>query len=177
MDVILGGANVLSVLADVVSFFHYFQITIHSMQSGGRWLRIWIVVDAIVVLCGGVLTGILSACELLGQLALHRVIPSAFLSLVPRTGSPYVSIFSFVTFGGLLYATASSSLMIISAMFSLVWLLVMGLFPVSLLLLRFNRGRLKREGRRSNLVVILAAILLVPLVFVGTVVYQPRTAV
>ena len=133
--------------------------------------------DAIVVLCGGVLTGILSACELLGQLALHRIIPSAFLSLAPRTGSPYVSILSFVTFGGLLYATASSSLVIISSTFSLVWLLVMGLFPVSLLLLRFNRGRLNREGRRSSLVIILAAILLVPLVFVGIVVYQPRTAV
>lgn len=27
------------------------------LKAAGRWLRIWIAVDAIVVLCGGVLTG------------------------------------------------------------------------------------------------------------------------
>lgn len=26
-------------------------------QVAGKWLRIWVVVDAVVVLCGGVLTG------------------------------------------------------------------------------------------------------------------------
>jgi len=42
LEEILGGNNVLSLLGD---------------KAGGRWLRIWITVDAIVVLCGGVLTG------------------------------------------------------------------------------------------------------------------------
>lgn len=42
LEMVLGGSNVLSVLAQV---------------TGGRWLRVLVVVDAIVVLCGGVLTG------------------------------------------------------------------------------------------------------------------------
>ena len=134
------------------------------------------VIDAAVVLCGGVLTGILSSCELLGQLALHRIIPSMFLTLLPRTRSPYVSILSFGTFGAALYATASSNLVVISEMFSLVWLLVMALFPVSLLLLKFNRGRLRRDGKPTKLVVILAAVSLVLIVFTGNVIYQPQAA-
>jgi amino acid transporter len=138
-------------------------------------LRVLIVVDAIIVLCGGVLTGILSACQLLSELALHRVLPSVFLKLMPRSRSPYVSILSFLTFGILLYASASLDLNVVSQMFSLVWLLVMGLFPVSLLLLNFNRRQLKREGKKTNLAIIFTAIVVVPVVLAGVIAYQPKT--
>jgi hypothetical protein len=91
LEQVLGGANVLSVLAQIVSCFlcFLFFYTFHSFhdlalfvlafpfsfssafvpllmftlmltkhtQSAGPWLRKWIVVDAAVVLCGGVLTG------------------------------------------------------------------------------------------------------------------------
>jgi amino acid transporter len=124
-----------------------------------------------------VLTGILSACELLGELGLHRVIPGVFLKLTPRSRSPYVSILAFLAFGMLLYASASLDLNVVSQMFSLVWLLVMGLFPVSLLLLKFNRGRLRRDGRKTKLGVVFVAIVLVPVVLAGIVAYQPMTLV
>ncbi|KDR77023.1 hypothetical protein GALMADRAFT_425547 [Galerina marginata CBS 339.88] len=160
LDTILGGANVLSILA-------------HA--SGGRWLRICIVVDAIIVLCGGVLTGILAASELLEQLSMHRVIPRIFLRTIQRTGAPYFSVLSFVAFCAVLYASAGASLTIISEMFSLVWLTVMTLFPASLILLKFNRGRLPRESR-TQLVVVVAALVLAPTVFAGNVAYNPRTS-
>lgn len=138
-------------------------------------MRTWIVVDAIIVLCGGVLTGILSACDLLQQLALHRVVPRLFLAVVPRTGAPYVSMLAFTAFSGLLYGTAGASLVIVSEMFSLVWLTVMALFPAALLLLRFNRGQLPR-ARRTQLGVIASALLIAPVVFAGNVAYKPQTA-
>lgn len=138
-------------------------------------MRTWIVVDAIIVLCGGVLTGILSACELLQQLALHRVVPRLFLAVVPRTGAPYVSMLAFTAFSGLLYGTAGASLVIVSEMFSLVWLTVMALFPAALLLLRFNRGQLPR-ARRTQLGVVVSALLIAPVVFAGNVAYKPQTA-
>lgn len=50
---ILSGANVLSLLGEVVA---------------SRWLRILVVVDASVVLCGGILTGFLSVDALLERL-------------------------------------------------------------------------------------------------------------
>ncbi len=51
---ILSGANVLSVLAE---------------YAAGRWLRVWVVVDAVGVLLGGVLTGVVSAGGLIDRLA------------------------------------------------------------------------------------------------------------
>ncbi|PPR03413.1 hypothetical protein CVT24_012708, partial [Panaeolus cyanescens] len=160
LDIIQGGANVLSVLAQEVA---------------GRWLRTWVVVDAIIVLCGGVLTGILSACELLEQLAMHRVIPSLFLRVIPLSGSPYVSVLTFAAFCGILYASAGTSLKVVSEMFSLVWLTVMALFPISLLLLRFNRGRLPRQTPRGLWVVGLSMII-VPAIFAGNIAINPQTA-
>lgn len=89
-------------------------------------------IDAVIVLCGGVLTGkfsflaqdmrlifqkgIFSACELLEQLARHRVIPQFFLHVLPTTKSPYISVLSFIGFSGVLYASAGANLGVISQM-------------------------------------------------------------
>lgn len=54
---ILGGANVLSLLAERVA---------------GRWLRYVVVIDAMLVLAGGVLTGIFTVCGLLERLARYK---------------------------------------------------------------------------------------------------------
>jgi amino acid transporter len=120
-------------------------------QAAGQWLRIWIVVDAIIVLCGGVLTGgycprcswdpmscvshwdrtgILSACELLHQLSLDRVIPRVFLKTLPRTGAPYVSVLTFIVFSGVLYASARVSLAVVSKMYVVAFF---GLFESSVI--------------------------------------------
>jgi amino acid transporter len=37
--------------------------------GGHRWLRIWIMVDAIIVLCAGVLTGLIAATGLMERMA------------------------------------------------------------------------------------------------------------
>ncbi|TFK75584.1 hypothetical protein BDN72DRAFT_757165 [Pluteus cervinus] len=160
VQTVLGGANVLSVLAE---------------RSAGHWMRIWVVVDAVTVLCGGVLTGLLSACELFEQLSRDRVIPAWFLKTIPRTGSPYMSVFVFMLFSGLLYATAGASLSIVSQMFSLVWLTVMILFPISLLLLKYNRGRLQGP-KPIPIGIIFAALCIGACVFIGNIVIAPSTA-
>ncbi|KXN88407.1 hypothetical protein AN958_07313 [Leucoagaricus sp. SymC.cos] len=159
LDVVLAGANVLSSL---------------SLRVAGRWLRIWLVVDAVIVLCGGVLTGILAACELFGQLAADRAIPAVFFKLLPLTGAPFVSIFVFTIFCGLLYASSGGSLVVVSQMFSLVWLTVMSLFPLSLLLLKYNRNRLRR-GRRTTLFTVFCALLITSIAIAGNIVVNPRT--
>ncbi|KAJ7844513.1 amino acid permease-domain-containing protein [Mycena olivaceomarginata] len=160
LEQVLGGANVLSVLAQI---------------SAGPWLRKWIVVDAAVVLCGGVLTGILSATELFSQLAYDRVVPQVFLRVLPVSGAPYVSVLMFTGMSGVLYASTGASLAIVSKMFSLVWLTVMALFPLALLLLRFNRGRMPR-ARTAPMGCLVLALVLTPVVFAGNVAIDPSTA-
>ncbi|KAF9467230.1 amino acid permease-domain-containing protein [Collybia nuda] len=159
LETILSGANVLSILAE---------------RAAGRWLRIWVVVDAIIVLCGGVLTGILSACELLEQLSYHRVLPDIFLRGLPKTKAPYVSMILFLAFSCVLYASAGADLVVISQMFSLVWLTVMSLFPMTLLLLKFNRGRIKRDSH-TPLFIIILALIISAIVFAGNIAVEPAT--
>ncbi|KAG1719182.1 amino acid permease-domain-containing protein, partial [Suillus lakei] len=134
LDVVESGNNILSLLAQRVA---------------GRWLRIIVAVDAVVVLCAGVLTGILSACELLVKLSCDRVIPRVFLATLPATGAPYVTVFSFIAFSALIYASTGANLIVVSQMFTMVWLAVMALFPISLILLRFSRPRLPRASQCS----------------------------
>ncbi|KIY49872.1 hypothetical protein FISHEDRAFT_40892 [Fistulina hepatica ATCC 64428] len=162
METILSGSNILSVLAQ---------------QSAGRWLRLWVVVDAFVVLCGGILTGVLSACELFEKLAHDRVLPRKFLAAFPLSGAPYLAILSFDVVCGVLYASTGASLSIVSKMwFSLVWLSVMALFPTALLLLKFNRGRLPRGKRVTSLTTILLTLLVAAVVFAGNIAIDPTTA-
>ena len=52
---VLEGSNILSTLAEVA--------------GGGKWLRYWIVVDAVSVLLGGILTGVVTASTLIDRLA------------------------------------------------------------------------------------------------------------
>jgi hypothetical protein len=54
------------------------------------------------------------------------------------------------------------------ARFSLAWLMVMTLFPVALLLLKFDRGRLPRKPQ-ATLSIILGALVVAVTVFVGTI--------
>ncbi|KAJ3733852.1 AAAP amino acid permease [Lentinula guzmanii] len=166
LETILEGDNILSLLAE---------------KAFGKGLRLYIAVNAIIVLCGGVLTGILSACELLEQLTLDRLIPRSFSRVIPLTNAPYVSVLSFIAFSGIIYASTGAQLSIVSKMrvtphkFSLVWLVVMSLFPLALLLLKFNRGRLSRTPNTPFWVVLLA-MALVPIVFAGNIIVDPTTA-
>ncbi|KAG7451572.1 AAAP amino acid permease [Guyanagaster necrorhizus] len=159
LETVLQDDNVLSVL---------------GQTSAGKWLRVWIVVDAIVVLCGGVLTGILSACELLEKLTSDRVLPQLFVHPLPFFRSPYVSVLSFSAFSGVIYATTGANLAIVSKMFSLVWLSVMALFPICLLLLKFNRGRLPRTPR-TPVSIVFFTLAIVPTVFAGNIAIDPVT--
>jgi len=59
LEVVESGENILGLLAQKVctlSILDYACAEVHD-QVAGRWLRIVVVVDAIVVLCAGVLTG------------------------------------------------------------------------------------------------------------------------
>ncbi|KAI0790136.1 amino acid permease-domain-containing protein [Irpex lacteus] len=157
LDTVLSGGNVLSILAET---------------AAGKWLRIITVADAVIVLCGGVLNGILSACELFERLARDRLLPQLFRRRLPITDAPAYSILAFFGFSFALYAISGANLSIVSKMFSLIWLTVMALFPLAALLLKFNRGRLYRETS-APLVEVLLTLAIVAVMIGGNVAIDP----
>lgn len=133
---IVGGTNILSLLAEKVA---------------GRWLRVVVVIDAMLVLAGGVLAGIFTLCGLLERLARSasatskvpdifltyhnarcrdQVIPTIFLSKFSATNAPYAALVVFVALTISLYATCAFSLSTTSRLFSLSFLFIMGLVSV-----------------------------------------------
>lgn len=100
-------------------------------QAGGRWLRIWLVVDAMLVLCGGMFTGkdqptlntntshrlssgLLSGCAVLEKLAQDRVLPMSFAKSMPITGATHISLIFFATISGAIYGSSLGRLEIVS---------------------------------------------------------------
>ena len=115
---ILSGANVLSLLAEKVA---------------GKWLRILLVIDASLVLAGGVLTGLFTACGLLQTLAQDGVLPQFLLRTMPVTGGPAFTVIFFILGCTILYASSAFSLPIISSVFSVSFLMVMFLVGFSVM--------------------------------------------
>ncbi|KAJ7057410.1 hypothetical protein C8F01DRAFT_1372095 [Mycena amicta] len=135
-------------------------LSLLGQRAGGRWLRTLVVVDATVVLnplrmpaCG----------QLFEQLARDRILPTVrylflprahltickpphlkvFLSTLPLTDAPHISILAITLLNAAFYGSAAMSVSVVSKMFSLVWLTLMGVFPLALWLMRFNRGRMR----------------------------------
>ncbi|EJD46997.1 hypothetical protein AURDEDRAFT_113597 [Auricularia subglabra TFB-10046 SS5] len=156
---ITGSANILSRLGGIVA---------------GRWMRIWIVVDACICLCAGILTGIISNIALFERLTRDRVLPNIIMRPLPRTGAQGVSIVVFLALCCILYATSAGKLEIVSLMFATAFLAVVGLFALSLLMVNFHRGRIPRSPRTS-VWIISFALLLVLAMLGGNIALDPRT--
>ncbi|PWN48311.1 hypothetical protein IE53DRAFT_319658 [Violaceomyces palustris] len=136
---VLGGSNVLSLLGNVA--------------GKGEWLKVFVVIDAAIVLCGGIMTGIIAFCGLAEALSDDLVLPSAFKKLLPKTGAAYVSISVFLALSLVMCASCGFSLSTLSSVFSVSFLAVMTLFGVALLLLKHARPTLPREPRSGLCVV------------------------
>ncbi|KAF8531286.1 hypothetical protein JB92DRAFT_2853005 [Gautieria morchelliformis] len=155
------GTNILSILAETVA---------------GRWLRILVVVDAILVLAGGVIDGICSACALLDRLANlggDQVFSEALLKTLPVTGSQYILIIFCFALNILLYAVSAFSLTTISAVFTVTILSTLLLFVLSDILLKFNRDRLPRS-HKSNLLAVFITLAVVIVLLVGNISPNPK---
>ncbi len=135
MDAVLGGSNVLALLGQVAGH--------------GAFLKLFVVVDACIVLCGGIITGIVAFCGLLDALCDDRVVPSVLQKKLPRTGATYISIALFLVLTLVMSATCSFNLSTLSSVFSVSFLCIMTLFGVSLVLLKYARPSLPRSPTTS----------------------------
>ncbi|KAG8924000.1 hypothetical protein FRC00_005620 [Tulasnella sp. 408] len=155
---ILSGGNILSLLAERVA---------------GKWLRILVVVDCMLVIGGGgVLLGMVAMSSMLQRLAKDRVIPSAFFRTLP-TGGAHWSILFFLFVAVILYASSGFNLATISAVFAVTFPFVLLLYSVSNILLKFDRDRLPRDYH-AKLGVTVVAFLAMVVVLAGNIIPTPK---
>ncbi|GAA5832315.1 hypothetical protein JCM11251_006406 [Rhodosporidiobolus azoricus] len=135
MEEILGNESVLSTL---------------GRRSAGRWLGLFVTVDAVLILCATVLAGLISAIALIQRLSLDGYLPRVLLRPLPITGSPPLVVALFTALCIIVYTSSGNNLSVVSNMFALVFLAVMALYPLSLLILSYNRPSLPHPSKRTH---------------------------
>jgi amino acid transporter len=135
--------------------------------TGGSWLSLIISIDAVLVLCGAVLTSFVGVSGLLERITLDRILPNFFLKKNHRGANYRIIIAFFILCISVLFVT-QGNLQTLAGVYTFSFLLVMGLFGIGNLLLKIKRKKLPRPERARGSVVVLAVIL-VSAAFLGNI--------
>lgn len=136
-----------------------------GQTTGGSWLAWLISIDAVMVLCGAVLTSFVGVSGLLNRMTLDRILPNFFLKQNNR-GSHYRIVISFLILCiSVLFAT-SGHLESLAGVYTFSFLAVMALFGIGNLLLKYKRRKLPRPERARGIAVV-AAVIFVIAAFIG----------
>ncbi|CED82554.1 Amino acid/polyamine transporter I [Phaffia rhodozyma] len=161
---LLSASNVLALLA-----------SISTSGGGGRWLSIFVVVDAVAVLCGGVLCGGVACCALVEELSKDNVLPESWGRRWERTQANWVGAIMYFGLCLAFYATAGFSLTTLSNIFSISFEFMMLLFALSHLLLRITLPNLPIPAPfcRSRFSVTLLVHALIFTILIGNALLNP----
>jgi amino acid transporter len=121
----------------------------------------------------GVLTGMISSCGSMDRLSRDHILPSFFTRRTKLTNAPFISICIFTGIGLAMFGVVGANITILSGQFAISYLLVMGLFALSNLFLKFNRDRLVRSPRVALPMVVLA-LLITAAAIAGNIALSPE---
>ncbi|WP_166923096.1 APC family permease [Flavobacterium poyangense] len=130
-------------------------LTYLGQTTGGSWLAWLISIDAVLVLCGAVLTSFVGASGLLNRMTLDRILPNYFLKQNKR-GSHYRIVISFLILCLSVLFVTNGHLESLAGVYTFSFLAVMALFGIGNLLLKFKRRKLPRPERARGIVVVIA---------------------
>jgi amino acid transporter len=119
-----------------------------------------------------VLTGTISSCGAIERLSRDHVLPPLFLRRLKFTHAPHFSIIMFTFIGLLMFGVVGANITILSGLFTVCFLIIMALFAISNLLLKFNRDRLVRQPR-VDLPLLFLALIVVAAAIAGNLVLSP----
>lgn len=135
--------------------------------SGGKWLGYLISIDAVLVLCGAVLTAFVGVGGLVNRMTLDRVLPNYFLKTNKRGAHYRISVGFLILCVSILFATGGH-LTSLAGVYTFSFLLVMALFAVGNLFLKMKRARLPRPEKATVLSVLIAIVFVLG-AFIGNI--------
>ncbi|CAG8458490.1 10155_t:CDS:2 [Ambispora leptoticha] len=147
-------------------------ISIMGAHAGGEWLRTVIVVDAVIVLCAGVLTGFVGVTGLIVRMASDQILPQFLLIKNRFTGTNHWIILSFLILCITLFAVEGGDVTSLTGVFSVSFLSVLCMFAIGCILLKYKRGRLYRPIQTSTGIVILGLACVV-IALIGNIIIAP----
>ena len=151
---------------------HETNLLSHMGQiSGGDWLASLVSIDAVVVLSGAVLTSYVGVTGLLERMTLDRILPGYLLQKNKRGSSYRISIVFFLLSVSILLIT-EGAVDALAGVYTISFLLVMGLFGIGNILLKVKREKLPRPEKASGLAVLIA-IFAVACALWGNIIKEP----
>ncbi len=141
--------------------------------AGGEWLSSLISIDAVMVLCGAVLTSFVGVTGLLKRMTLDRILPNFFLK-ENKNGSNYRIIISFLILCVSVLFVTEGKLDSLAGVYTFSFLAVMALFGIGNLLLKFKRKKLPRPEKARGLAVVVAISLII-LAFAGNYILNVKS--
>lgn len=138
-----------------------------GQTTGGSWLAYLISIDAVLVLCGAVLTSFVGVSGLLNRMTLDRILPNYFLKQNER-GSNYRIIISFLILCVSVLFVTQGDLLSLAGAYTFSFLAVMALFGIGNLMLKFKRKKLPRPEKARGISVVLAIIFVI-IAFLGNI--------
>ncbi|MEZ4756639.1 MAG: APC family permease [Flavobacteriales bacterium] len=124
-------------------------------EVGGDWLATLISVDAVLVLCGAVLTSFVGVSGLVKRMTLDRVLPQMLLKENRRGSSPRILLVFYALCLSVLFITAGE-LGALAGVYTISFLIVMAFFAFGNFLLKIKRARLPRPESATPFVVSIA---------------------
>ena len=131
-----------------------------GMEIGGQWLSAIISIDAVLVLCGAVLTSFVGVSGLMRRMTLDRVLPQFLLKENKRGSSPRILVVFFLLCLSVLLIT-NGQVTALAGVYTFSFLTVMAFFAYGNFLLKIVRSRLPRPETASSFVVALALLAVV----------------
>ncbi|MET3978239.1 amino acid transporter [Mucilaginibacter sp. UYP25] len=126
-----------------------------GFTAGGGWLSYLISIDAVLVLCGAVLTSYVGVTGLAERITLDRILPNFFLAKTRRGVNYRIVVGFFILCVSILLVT-KGDLASLAGVYTFSFLLVMALFGVGNLLLKVKRQKLPRMEKAPVLSVLIA---------------------
>ncbi|MGD8858984.1 MAG: APC family permease [Myxococcales bacterium] len=113
----------------------------------GDWLRIWVGVDAVLVLSGAVLTSYVGVTGLMRRMTLDRCLPQFLLAQNRLRGTNHYIIGGFFLVCCSILTATHGDVAVLAGVYTISFLCVMTLFGIGNMLLKVRRGRLPRDTR------------------------------
>lgn len=142
-----------------------------GVEIGGAWLGKLISIDAVLVLCGAVLTSFVGVSGLIKRMTLDRVLPQILLKETSRGSSPRILFVFYALCISVLFITAGD-LGALAGVYTISFLIVMAYFAFGNFLLKIKRARLPRPESAQPFVVAIALLCVLTALY-GNIRLQP----
>jgi len=150
--------NVIAPLGRLAEGGHEMPLLALIAAKAGSWLVYLVCVDAVLVLCGAVLTSFVGVGGLVERMTLDRCLPQALMKKNKWRGTNHRIYLTFFVICVSIIAATGGSIATLAGVYTISFLGVMALFAIGNMLLKVKRARLKRETRAPWIFAIVALI-------------------